>query len=54
MSRLALVTPEGWPLLTNEKATTPSGEGVETPEESLHVIAAREAAKQSTNKRVTK
>ena len=47
MSQLALVSPEGRVLSDTTKITTPSPE---VEPEPLHVIAAREAAKQSTKK----
>ena len=47
--KLVLVSPEGR-ILNDEKPTTPANEVEQHQEEPLHVIAAREAEKQSTKK----
>jgi hypothetical protein len=48
MTPLALVTPEGAPLELEKKPTTPLQ--IETSDEPLHIIAARQHAKDSTKK----
>jgi hypothetical protein len=51
MSKLALVTPEG--LIVSDKQS-PKVEVQEVEDDPLHVIAEREAAKQSTQKDTNK
>jgi hypothetical protein len=48
MTKLALVTPDGVPIDLDKKTPTPSQ--ADTSEEPLHVIAARQHAKDSTKK----
>ena len=50
MSKLALVTPEGVPMV-DDKPPTPTPEAEDLP---LHVIAARQHAKDSTKKDTNK